>query len=99
MIEFNTVDEKLPEIKIDGEIFEVKPMGSRLLFDMYEINKLANESGDGTGDETKNIESIKQIYTQLESMLIAKGKLTVKEVFDRLPPNKIAKLVEILVKL
>lgn len=91
MIEFNSFDKELPQIKIDGELFEVRPIGGGLLLDIEELQTTLTENTD-------DLSSIRKLYEAVESLLVSKGKLTAKEALRRIPAKKLGKLVKILVE-
>lgn len=94
MKEFNTVtDDKLPEIKIDGELFNVRPIGAGLLLD---IEELISKFGDS--DDANKLKATKELFSILEGLLIQKGDLTAKEVIRRVPLNKLTDLINVLIE-
>lgn len=97
MIEFNTTDEKLPEIKIDGELFEIRPVGAGLILDIEELQ--GKVSAENDGDNSEQLAAMRQMFDAIEGLLIPKGKITAKEVVRRMPVNKLGDFVKVLVEL
>lgn len=86
MQEFN-INQSNVKVKINGEVFAVKPMG---VLDMLELSEI-----DTTKDVSK---AYKKMISILNSILVPEGKKTTKDILDNIPVSQLEAFIKFIVE-
>lgn len=86
MQEFN-INQSNVKVKINGEVFAVKPIG---VLDMLELSEI-----DTTKDASK---AYKKMIGILNSILVPEGKKTTKDILDNIPVSQLEAFIKFIVE-
>jgi len=86
MQEFN-INQSNVKVKINGEVFAVKPIG---VLDMLELSEI-----DTTKDVSK---AYKKMISILNSILVPEGKKTTKDILDNIPVSQLEAFIKFIVE-